>query len=58
MIVDSFADENLRSLKKSAKELQTEARILKKFSKQEVIALKHCPVDTAIERNTWLRWSE
>lgn len=54
VIVDSFADENLRSLKKSAKELQTEARILKKFSKQEMIALKHCPVDTAIERNTWL----
>ncbi len=53
-IVDGFKDENLRKLKKSTKELYLEGNVLKKLRKQEMIALKRCPVGIAIERNTWL----
>ncbi len=52
-IVDGLANENVRELAKCGKQLKTEQQTLKKYRRQEMLALKKLPFDIAIERNTW-----
>lgn len=52
-IIDGFANQDVRSLRRSKKELVNEQAMLKKFRRQEMLGLKRSPVDVAIERNTW-----
>lgn len=53
MIVDAFEKENVRSLRRSDRSLKAELDELKKFRRQEMLVLKKCPADIALERNTW-----
>jgi phosphate/sulfate permease len=52
-IVEGLANENVRELGKCTKQLKTEQHTLKKYRRQEMLALKKLPFDIAIERNTW-----
>lgn len=52
-ILDGLTNEDLHVLSKSRKELSAEQDMLKKFRRQELLALRRVPTDTAIERNTW-----
>ena len=52
-IMDAFENENVKDLRRSDKELKNEQGVLKKYRRQEMLALKKSPVDIAIERNTW-----
>lgn len=52
-IVDSFQQENVKKLRQCNKELRNELGELKKYRRQEILGLKKCPTDIAIERNTW-----
>ncbi len=52
-ILDGFATENVRLLRKADKELKNERDILKKIRRQEMLGLKKSPSEIAIERNTW-----
>lgn len=53
LIVDGFQNENLKDLRRSARELKQETNELKKFRRQEMLGLKKCPLEIAVERNTW-----
>jgi len=52
-ILDAMTTEDLRTLVKSRKELNNEQEMLKKYRRQELLALRRVPSDVAIERNTW-----
>jgi len=52
-ILDAMTTEDLRTLIKSRKELNNEQEMLKKYRRQELLALRRVPSDVAIERNTW-----
>lgn len=52
-IIDALTAEDLRALLKSRKELDSEQEMLKKYRRQELLALRRVPSDVAIERNTW-----
>lgn len=52
-IIDGLADEKLHRLSKCQKELGGEQDQLKKFRRQELLALRRVPVEIAVERNTW-----
>ena len=52
-ILDGFENENVRTLRKSNKDLKNERDTLKKLRRQEMLGLKKSPTDIAIERNTW-----
>ena len=43
----------VKSLRRTKNELKAEKEILKKYLRQELLALKRVPMSTAIERNTW-----
>lgn len=52
-IVDGLINENLNALTKCRKELNNEQDMIKKYRRQELLALRRIPVPIAIERNTW-----
>lgn len=52
-IIDGLENERTRSLRKVSNELSKEKDMLKKFRRQELLALKRVPTEIAIERNTW-----
>lgn len=52
-IIDGLENERTRTLRKVSNELSTEKDMLKKFRRQELLALKRVPTEIAIERNTW-----
>ena len=52
-IIDGLENERTRTLRKVNNELRKEKEMLKKFRRQELLALKRVPTDIAIERNTW-----
>lgn len=52
-ITSALESESLRDLRHSQKELQNEKAALKKFRRQELLALRKLPAEIAIERNTW-----
>ena len=52
-ILDGLECERPRTLRKASNALEREKEMLKKFRKQELLALKRAPMDLAIERNTW-----
>ena len=52
-IIDGLENEHTRTLRKVNNELRKEKEMLKKFRRQELLALKRVPTDIAIERNTW-----
>lgn len=52
-IIDGFETERTRTLRKVSNELSKEKDMLKKFRRQELLALKRVPTEIAIERNTW-----
>ena len=52
-IIDSLAQEKVGALRKASKNLKAEQEMLKKCRRQEMLALKRCPEDISIERNTW-----
>ena len=52
-IIDGLENERTRALRKVSNELSKEKDMLKKFRRQELLALKRVPTEIAIERNTW-----
>lgn len=52
-ILDGLESERPKILRKVANDLSKEKDMLKKFRRQELLALKRVPADIAIERNTW-----
>lgn len=52
-IIDGLETERTRTLRKVSNELSKEKDMLKKFRRQELLALKRVPTEIAIERNTW-----
>ena len=52
-IIDGFQNEHIKELRHTNRELRSESDILKKYRRQEMLGLKRCPPETAIERNTW-----
>ena len=52
-IMEGLTEENYRILKKSESELDDERDMLKKYRRQELLALRRLPLDMALERNTW-----
>lgn len=52
-IIDGLANEDLRALSQSQRELRNEQDQLKKFRRKELLALRRVPVEIAVERNTW-----
>lgn len=52
-ILDGLESERPKKLRKVANELSKEKDLLKKFRRQELLALKRVPTEIAIERNTW-----
>lgn len=53
IVSEGFAQANLRRLRASAEALDEELGQLKKYRRQELLALKRVPDNMAIERNTW-----
>lgn len=53
IVSEGFAQANLRRLRASAAALDEELGQLKKYRRQELLALKRVPDNMAIERNTW-----
>lgn len=53
IVAEGFTKANLRELRNSAAALNEELEQLKKYRKQELLALKRIPAQLAIERNTW-----
>ncbi len=52
-IVDGFHEERIKELRHTDRNLQHETEDLKKYRRQEMLGLKRCPPELAIERNTW-----
>ena len=52
-IIDGFENEKPSTLRKADRELRNERDELKKFRRQELLALRRVPTSIAIERNTW-----
>ena len=52
-IIDGFENEKPSTLRKADRELKNERDELKKFRRQELLALRRIPTSIAIERNTW-----
>lgn len=52
-VLDGFNTQNVKMLRGSDKTLRRELDVLKKYRRQELLGLKHSPMDIAIERNTW-----
>lgn len=52
-IIDGLKNESSRTLRICQRELKEERQILKRYRKQEIIALRKVPSNVAIERNTW-----
>lgn len=52
-IIDGFENEKPSTLRKADRELRNEHDELKKFRRQELLALRRVPTSIAIERNTW-----
>ena len=52
-ILDAFAEESIRDLRHSRNEMKKEQTMLKKFRRQEMLALKRIPASVALEVNTW-----
>lgn len=52
-IINSLAEEKVGTLRKAKKNLKDEQETLKKYRRRDMLALKRCPEEIAIERNTW-----
>lgn len=52
-ILDGLESERPKTLRRVASNLSKEKDMLKKFRRQELLALKRVPTEIAIERNTW-----
>ena len=52
-IIDGFENERPSTLRKADRELRNERDELKKYRRQELLALRRVPTSIAIERNTW-----
>ena len=52
-IIDGFENEKPSTLRKADRELRNERDELKKYRRQELLALRRVPTSIAIERNTW-----
>lgn len=52
-IINGFENEKPSTLRKTDRELKNERDELKKFRRQELLALRRVPTSIAIERNTW-----
>ena len=53
LIVDAFRDQDVKSLRRSDRQLRLQTETLKKTRRREMLALKRVPMKIAIERNTW-----
>lgn len=52
-IMEGFMQRQVSKLRQVTHELKNEQEELKKYRKQELLGLKRCPIEVAIERNTW-----
>lgn len=52
-IIDGLKSERAKTLRHASNELNKEKTELKKYRRQELLALRRVPTEIAIERNTW-----
>lgn len=52
-IIDGLESERAKTLRHASNELNKEKTELKKYRRQELLALRRVPTEIAIERNTW-----
>lgn len=52
-IVEGFAKQEVRTLRSIDKGMKKELEMVNKCRRQEILGLKRCPAEQAIERNTW-----
>lgn len=52
-IIDGLESERAKTLRQASNELNKEKTELKKYRRQELLALRRVPTEIAIERNTW-----
>ncbi len=52
-IIDGLENEKPKALRRCQNDLKGEQELLKKFRRQELLALRRVPSEIAIERNTW-----
>lgn len=52
-IIDGLESERAKTLRHASNELNKEKTDLKKYRRQELLALRRVPTEIAIERNTW-----
>lgn len=52
-IIDGLESERAKTLRHASNELNKEKTKLKKYRRQELLALRRVPTEIAIERNTW-----
>lgn len=52
-IIDGLESERAKTLRHASNELNKEKAELKKYRRQELLALRRVPTEIAIERNTW-----
>lgn len=52
-IIDGLENERAKTLRHASNELNKEKTELKKYRRQELLALRRVPTEIAIERNTW-----
>ena len=52
-VLDGLEGESPKTLRHAYRSLQNEKQMLKKYRRQELLALRRSPKDIAIERNTW-----
>ncbi len=53
MILNGMVNEKLSTLSACQRELKNEQDLLKRFRRQELLALRRVPANIAVERNTW-----
>ncbi len=52
-VIDAFAAEDLRELRRCRSELKEELKVVKNLRHQELLGLRRAPREMVIERNTW-----
>ena len=52
-IVDGFADENLRQLRKATRGLDAQRQAIKKLKQREIVGMRRIDKKLSLEKNTW-----
>lgn len=56
-MVCAFTDENLKALRKVARSLEQERRVIKKMRQRELVGMRRIDTELSLEKNTWFHLS-